>query len=802
MNKKKLFIIGLVLIFLFSTIPVNTLGVQTNTSNEKTEKAAGFQAANVDETSIELVINPGEFEFGSENTDEGWFATATLPHYGFTYVKGEAKLPTIRKMIEIPQEATPEITITSSTWEHTSLAELSLPSRIIPAQFSVEKIPEPADDFVIDDEYYSTNSFIPENIADITQTGQIRGRHFAQVEISPIQYNPATGEIKTMSSCIISIDLPNSDMTKTYEKIIRYSTPRYENFFNVAFENYGFYEEGIQTRSSEGFLAIVYDNFYDELQPLINLKISKGYDVTVTKTSQIPGGATKENIYNYIEDAYDNWPTPPAYVLLVGDTPQIPTFPGTTGPSAVDQYFVTVDGSDWIPDIHIGRFPGSQESHIETMVDKTVYYETGGFPSNEWIKKAAFLASTDNYQISEGTHNFVIDNFLNPNGYTCDKLYTVSYGATTQQVHDAINDGRSLVIFSGHGGPSGWGDGPSFYQSDVQALTNADMYPFVCSHSCSTNTFDDSECFGETWLREADKAGLAFWGASASTYWGEDDILEKGMFQAWWEDGLEWIGGMTDMGLLYLYENYSGGGMTKYYFEAYNVNGDPSVRLWSDDPNSAPEIPAKPSGPDEGAEFQELTFSAITTDPEGEMIYYQFDWGNGEFSNWLGPYNSGATVETSYAWDTAGTYEIRVKAKDENGGQSDWSDAHTVLIIASQPPTKPTIIGPLFGKPNEPYEITISATDPELNKVYYYIDWGDDTYEEWIGPYNSGEDVAISHTFTSSGSYTLTGIAKDEFGAIGPEEEFDITIRKNRAVTNPILFRILEKILNFFYFIT
>jgi len=784
--KKKLLLTCFITFFLiFSTLPLSS-GVNINKS-VKTEN-----------NSIELVFNPTEYEFETEFTQIGEFATITLKNEVFRYEEGKAKLPIIRRMIEIPQNAEPEIVLNSASWEYTSLGGLSLPNMIIPAQMSTEKIPEPQTEFLFDEEYYSTNFFVPEKIANVIETAHIRGRHFALIEISPIQYNPATGELKLMSSCMVTINLPNSDMSQTYEKIQRYSTPRYEKFFEVVFDNYGFYEEGLNLRNSEGYLIIVYDGFYDEIQPLSNLKQTQGFDVTVTKTSDIPGGPTTTNIYNYIEDAYDNWATPPAYVLLVGDTPQIPTFTGTSSYSEADLYFVTVDGSDYLPDIYIGRFPGSTESHIVSMVDKTVYYETGNFPSDEWIKKAAFIASSDAGQLAEQTHNYVIDNYLNPNGYTCDKIYQAS-GGSTADITNALNDGRSLCIYSGHGYSGGWACVP-YDQSDVSGLLNENMYPFVCSHACSTNPFGNTECFGETWVREPDKAALAFWGASASTYWDEDDILEKGMFQAWWEDGLEWIGGMTDMGLYYVYENYSGGGMSKYYFEAYNVNGDPSAVIWSDNPNPSPTIPAKPNGPTQGCIFQELTFTTYASDPEGEQLYYMWDWGNGETSDWFGPYNSGETVEASNAWDAVGVYDIRVKAKDINGGESDWSDTHTVTIIDDEPPSAPTIDAPVFGGVGKPYTITISAADPELDEVYFLILWGDDTSEDWIGPYKSGEDVEVTHTYSETGSYNIIGKARDEYGVEGDQTQVTVRILKNRAITNPFLFRILEKILNLFNF--
>ena len=677
---KKIFVLAIILFFSASAT-ISTTGnipLQKSTIQES-------EINMVDETTIKLNINNLEFKFDSISTENGMFSTIEIPGKGYATSIGEAKLPMLKYMLEIPQNAEPEITIKSIEWESKSLPELGLPIKIIPFQPSIQKDTNTIQDFVIDKQYYSINSFIPKNIAHIVDTGEIRGHRFILVEISPIQYNPSTGELKTINICQIIINLPNSNMMQTYEKIQRYTSSAFEDLFKGIFDNYGYYEKNIASIEEDGFLIIVHDDFYEEIQPLVELKTSKGYDTTVTKTSDIPGGATKENIKEYIEEAYNEWSNPPSYILLVGDTPQIPTYPGTTGPSAADLYYVTMNSEDYFPDIYIGRFPAAQESHVTAMIEKTVYYEKGNFNSTEWIKKAAFMAGNDYYYVTEGTHNYVIDIFLEPNEYNCTKLYQVTYGATTQDVKDALNDGRSLAIYSGHGNSNAWGDGPPFSQSDVSGLTNYEMYPFVCSHACLTGTFDISECFGETWLRAADKAGLAFWGASASTYWNEDDILEKGMFQAWWDNQLVSIGGMTDMALYYVYENYSGGEYSKYYYECYNVLGDPSIIIWTDTPNKPPETPEAPNGPNEGATGVEYSFSTSTTDPEGDKIYYQFNWGDGTFSDWLGPYEPKETAKGYHIWKEENLYEVKVKAKNENSGASQWSNSSTINIL--QAPT-------------------------------------------------------------------------------------------------------------------
>jgi hypothetical protein len=91
-------------------------------------------------------------------------------------------------------------------------------------------------------------------------------------------------------------------------------------------------------------------------------------------------------------------------------------------------------------------------------------------------------------------------------------------------------------------------------------------------------------------------------------------------------------------------------------------------------PNSPPNKPNKPTGPASGKPGTVYTYSTSTTDPNGDQVYYLWDWGDGSQSNWLGPYNSGVTINTTHTWTTKGSYSIKVKAKDTFGTESSWSD--------------------------------------------------------------------------------------------------------------------------------
>ena len=86
------------------------------------------------------------------------------------------------------------------------------------------------------------------------------------------------------------------------------------------------------------------------------------------------------------------------------------------------------------------------------------------------------------------------------------------------------------------------------------------------------------------------------------------------------------------------------------------------------------------SGPSAGGNGILFNFTVNATDPEGDQIYYKWDWGDGNVTGWLGPFNSGEPFATSYAWASDGNYSIQVKAKDIGGGESNWSEIHPISI--------------------------------------------------------------------------------------------------------------------------
>ncbi len=83
--------------------------------------------------------------------------------------------------------------------------------------------------------------------------------------------------------------------------------------------------------------------------------------------------------------------------------------------------------------------------------------------------------------------------------------------------------------------------------------------------------------------------------------------------------------------------------------------------------NKRPNKPEKPDGPNKGKPDTEYTFTTSTTDPDGDQLSYLWDWGDGNFTE--------GNLEESHIWTSENNFNIKVKAIDEHGAESEWSDS-------------------------------------------------------------------------------------------------------------------------------
>jgi hypothetical protein len=69
----------------------------------------------------------------------------------------------------------------------------------------------------------------------------------------------------------------------------------------------------------------------------------------------------------------------------------------------------------------------------------------------------------------------------------------------------------------------------------------------------------------------------------------------------------------------------------------------------------------------------------MTTDPQGYLVYYQWNWDDGTMSDWLGPRLSGSSVNVTHSW-SQGVYLVKVRAKNTRDAESSWSEPLLVKI--------------------------------------------------------------------------------------------------------------------------
>jgi hypothetical protein len=217
--------------------------------------------------------------------------------------------------------------------------------------------------------------------------------------------------------------------------------------------------------------------------------------------------------------------------------------------------------------------------------------------------------------------------------------------------------------------------------------------------------------------------------------------------------------------------------------------------------NNLPLIPDEPSGQTSGNVGVTYTYTTETTDPDGNNIRYGWDWdGNNVIDEWTSYYPSGVTISTSHSWSTASTYNVKVKAEDSNGAQSSFSTALTVIITSKNPPTTPAIGGPTSGKTGTSYTYSATSTDPEVNNIFYWFDWGDGTNTGWIGPYFSGQTANTAHVWSLTGTYNIKVKAKDDPDGNGDCSDgmesswgtLTISMPKNKQYIYPLFSRFLE----------
>jgi C1A family cysteine protease len=115
--------------------------------------------------------------------------------------------------------------------------------------------------------------------------------------------------------------------------------------------------------------------------------------------------------------------------------------------------------------------------------------------------------------------------------------------------------------------------------------------------------------------------------------------------------------------------------------------------------------------------------------------------------------------------------------------------ANTLDVIFDpdpEAPEPPTIYGPSRIKPEVEYTYELTAIDPQGDDVYIYIKWDTGfSGSGWLGPFESGEKIQVSHKWDEEDNIILRARARDNNSNIGPWSSFEISISKIKSFNYP-----------------
>ena len=200
--------------------------------------------------------------------------------------------------------------------------------------------------------------------------------------------------------------------------------------------------------------------------------------------------------------------------------------------------------------------------------------------------------------------------------------------------------------------------------------------------------------------------------------------------------------------------------------------------------NIEPDVPTL-TGPTECYQWVEYDYFAYTNDSNYDCVLYKFDWGDGTFSGWVGPFGNWEAGRKSHLWNNHGTFNVRVKAKDVKGAESNWSDILQVNVISNDYPTKPEVTGPSEGIAGHWITFSVKSKDIDIDQIRYVFN-GSEEYTIWTDYNDSGEIVNINYRWGETWYkiedkriFTFKIRGQDIHGAYGPWYIQDITIFNN-----------------------
>ncbi len=567
------------------------------------EYPAGIELLNRTDDGATFKITVGELAAFDVVTKEGTFSRLLLPGFSSSDDLGKPALPMINRLFEIPYGAEMSVEVMSYETREITLADFGVAHPLMPAQPSVAKNQDSeALPFHYDWTTYQADREYGRDLARAVDTGQLRSCRIGRLEVAPVTYNPVAGTITVRENIEVEVHFAGADYEA--EALMKAST--YSPYFEVIYEQIGGYR-GLHDSYPDLLdgpvtYVIVSDPMFEtQLQPFIEWKIEQGFNVIEAYTNDPQVGTTTTSINNYLHNLYNNGsPSNPAptFVLFVGDIAQIPGY-SLSGIS--DLPYCDVTGDD-VPEMYYGRFSAGSTADLQPQIDKTLEYEMYEMPDPAYLGEVVMIAGVDgtygpthaNGQINYGTTLY----FNLAHGILSHTYLYPTSGSSDAQIIQDVSDGVGYDNYTDHGSKTSCSD-PTFGVSDVSGLQNVHEYCLAVGNCCLTSSFQVADCLAEHWLRVANKGAIGYIGGANNTYWNEDyywgvgygpvigagptyEQTELGVYDGMFHDHGEGIGQWYVCQDAHIYcgnlaVQESGSSLTSYYWEIYNLMGDPSL---------------------------------------------------------------------------------------------------------------------------------------------------------------------------------------------------------------------------------
>jgi len=443
---------------------------------------------------------------------------------------------------------------------------------------------EPTGVFSKGNVYGQTTPF-PENIATVSQPMVFRDIAMVQVSLTPFQYDPVSKTLTIIQSVELElVETGSVEMPFIPEKRSR----EFEKLYESLVVNYSTLERDDEDYQRPAILYVLPNNIGNLLgtvEELMDWKKRVGYDVQYVSSSNVVNN--KNNLKDYIEEAYETWDNPPVHVTIVGDATgsyDIPTwtesYSGYNGEG--DHPYTTLEGGDVYPEVFIGRISFSSSSHLNTIISKTLNYESNPYMNENWFQRACLVGDPNTSGISCVITNESINEMLDLADF--EEVNTIYSGSFPSQMVAGLNDGVSFFNYRGYYGVSGFGS------SNVNSTSNGFMLPVATVITCGTGSFasGSGESLIESFIRAGTssnpKGSVACIGtATLGTHTMFNNIVDMGFYYAALIEGMDTPGAALMYGKMMLYRNYPSNPNNYCHIFTHwnNLMGESSLQMWT-----------------------------------------------------------------------------------------------------------------------------------------------------------------------------------------------------------------------------